>query len=391
MADVWSGWQAQAGPRQPAPPVPGTYQIVTETGEDHETEDDAQQLPDSPLFGVIGSLGSGDVLDVYRLTLNRGARQLDLGLLATSGQPIAPMRLQIFDESGQLLASWELGQQGPALHASVSNIPAGTTIYLGVGSGRDGEAAGDYQLWVSNTFRVPTTPSSGLAPILPAITQIAPLWSGLPVPPTTATTWTSPRVESGTSAVPDARPATAAALDLRHAPLSAGVVSQGDESVPPARDAPPEEAPRPVRVLSGGARRTGLDFGAEATGSLPVDETQVAAATTPTRVTPSGEVGGFPVLGVAVIGPVASSGTDLVSIDLNELDAREMATSPPAPAPTTALMGTSDLTIPLFSGSGMAMAWSLNAFLSQPASGFDCYKAYFDARPRADEDETEEC
>ena len=87
------------------PGIPGLpqadYVVVSETKAPHHTLATAQELPDLPYFGVVGTLGSGDPIDLYRVTLGSGAARLNFGLESDQSALTVPMQLQVFDGSGQ--------------------------------------------------------------------------------------------------------------------------------------------------------------------------------------------------------------------------------------------------------------------------------------------------
>jgi hypothetical protein len=176
-------------------------------------------------------------------------------------------------------------------------------------------------------------------------------------------------------------------MDLRLAPLASGAFTSGNESGSPAPDSVADEGPWTVRQAAG---ETAADprLVAVRIASLALNPESIPVAAAPSgRVALAGEAGGFPLLGAAAFGPVRFAGADFATFNLVQADAAEEVDplDAAAPDPIGPSMKARDMTISLFSTSGIVTAWSLNALFSQPAAGFDSLKTYFDAR-RGEED-----
>ena len=213
----------------------GNYVIVPETTAPHHTLATAQDLPNLPYFGVVATLGSGDSIDLYRLTLSAGVEGLDFGLATDQAVPV---QLQVFDGSGQMLGEWSSSGQGPTtLFAGLGALPAGSTVYFGITAGNASEAGGtsagiDYQLWVGRQSATDTSmivagtattgPSSAFvaAGVLPL--SAATVLGALPSSGNMQAATTSPPNGGGNSRVAVGSPAT------RSAGPSGGLLSQGD-------------------------------------------------------------------------------------------------------------------------------------------------------------------
>ena len=65
----------------------------------HHTIASAQVLPDRPYFGVVGTLGAGDEIDLYQLTLNSISERLDFGLVIAG---IGRQRASDIPDTGRL-------------------------------------------------------------------------------------------------------------------------------------------------------------------------------------------------------------------------------------------------------------------------------------------------
>ncbi len=402
-AETWTPraqweWTGQAGGLPFWRLAPGTYLVVPESTAPHQSPEQAQWFPDVPLAGVVGWLGKSDGEDFYRLTLQHGADRLDFGLVGTTLDSAIPMRLNLLDESGQLLGSWSTGPQGSTLHATMKDIPPGTTLYLGVASdGSVGNAAGGYKLWVSNPLRVASPPSNNLSIALGAASSVAPLLPGLAVPLAALSALVPPPSATG-PVVARALEASAGSMDIRLAPLSSGVVATGNEGL--ASSPVPMTGEGPWPVASAAAVSVSPPRSEPGPGTqLALDAEAIpgwteAAGTLPERVVPAGDSGGFPLLGAVKLGVRGITGRGLAPVDLalaDPADPMERSTlSNPAESEVRRSRpgGQSGApTISAFSSFGLATAWSLNALLSQPAAGFDCFKSYFDARSRERGDE----
>jgi hypothetical protein len=88
---------------------PDHYVVVHETTAPHDTLATALELPDVPYFGVIGTLGPGNPIDLYRLTVSVGEGRLDFVLLTSQSASAIPTDFGLFDGSGQLPGQWSVG------------------------------------------------------------------------------------------------------------------------------------------------------------------------------------------------------------------------------------------------------------------------------------------
>jgi hypothetical protein len=393
------------------PTIPGLpralYVVIPETNISHQSLATAQSLPDLPYFGVVGTTAAGEPLDVYRLTLASAAASLDFGLV--SGQPAsaAPVQIQLFDGSGQVLGEWSVGSQGsPSVHAGLGSLPAGSTLYFGITAGNAGGLTGaspaiDYQLWVSHpsaTDRAPAAPGPG--PSLPA-SAISPL-SAAPLPGATAPGAVAARGDSQ-AAPPAATPNQEGSLRvavgppaLRSARPSEGHFADGDPVPAVASD-----FNAVVNREWDEQSRTGpLSVSRPADGAEPAQPSGREHA--PDALVLIHGPGGFPLLGAVALGHRRRNparGRDVP--DLATLADRPSADRPDAAGLGLGLAaqglpsGSDDRLVPptrerswrgfpvsVFSALGVATVFTLNAVLSQPIAGFDYLTRRLDADSR---------
>ena len=127
----------------------------------HHTIASAQVLPDLPYFGVVGTLGAGDEIDLYQLALDSIPERLDFGLVMQGRGGSVPATFQILDGSGQVLGTWNLGSVGnSSIQVDLERLSPGSTLYLGVSAGNSSTPGGtfgtvDYQLWVAHQPALP--------------------------------------------------------------------------------------------------------------------------------------------------------------------------------------------------------------------------------------------
>jgi hypothetical protein len=386
------------------PGLPGlpraNYVIVPETTAPHHTLATAQGLPDLPYFGVVGTLGSGDPIDLYRLTLSGGVDGLNFGLVSDQSTPAVPMQLQVFDGSGHMLGEWSLGGQGTTtLFGGLGALPAGSTIYFGITAGNPGGPGGasagiNYQLWVGLQSATDsativagtgtTVPSTAFlaATALPlsAVTALGALPSG----GSSQAASTAPPNGGGNLRVAVGSPAT------RSAGPSGGLLSEGDP------------APAVPSDFSAAVNKEWDEPTPTATTIRPAGEVE--------RTEPSGREkdpdvlvavngpGGFPLLGAVAIGhrrrhPTTIAGDLATAPDRVDGDLQVVARSVPAEPEVPLTEGDIAARSPTFrhrpwsgwpisavsAGLGMATVFTLNAVLSQPMAGFDYLTSRLDA------------
>jgi hypothetical protein len=413
-------------PNIPGLPI-GRYVVVRDSSTPHQTFATAQPLPDIPFFGVVGTTASGEPIDLYRLTLTAGAASLDFGLVSNPSAATAPVQLQLFDGSGQVLGEWSVGGQGAAsLHAGLGSLPAGATVYFGVTGGNSSGPAGsspaiNYQLWVSlqsPTDRAAAAPGPG--PNLSSA-AILPL-SGSAILPQGG----SPPLAS---ASPGGGPSGGDSQAAATAPPNQGSSLRVAVGSPAMRSARPSEG-----LLADGdpAPAVASDFNAvvnkewderSLTGptSRPADDPDPGPAPRSQRdQEPDALVviqgpGGFPLLGAVAIGhhrwrspagagdagdfaiPAGTGGEDrpdAVGLAAQGLLARadnpvaegDPTAQSPIPgvrpsdgAPTVRKGSWRGFPLSVFSALGVATVFTLNAVLSQPIAGFDYLTARLDA------------
>jgi hypothetical protein len=388
------------------PGIPGLprarYVIVPETKAPHQTFTTAQVLPNLPYFGVVGTLGSGDPIDLYRLTLNAGAGGLNFGLVSDQSAPTIPMQLQVFDGSGRLLGEWSLGGQGTtSLYAGLGVLPAGSTIYFGITAGNPSGSGGPstsigYQLWVgrqsatdssTTALGAGTTGSSsaiapGIASPLPASTGLA----ALPSSGNSPSTPTPPPTGSGGLRVAVGSPAT------RSAGPSGGLLSEGDP------------APAVASDFSAAVNKDWDESSLTGPTARPADKVETTELSGREREPDALMIihgpGGFPLLGAVALGhrrgnPTAGMGDFATPAAISYEDFQTEAQALPAvsqtPLPEDTITAQSRsfhdrpwgrFSVPVFSGLGLATVFTLNAVLSQPMAGFDYLTSRLDSDDR---------
>ncbi len=224
-----------------------TYVVVFETKEPHHTFLTAQELPDVPYFGVIGTIGTGDPTDLYRLTLGAAAEQLDFQLAWGTSVPQVQMQFQLFDATGRVLGEWSPGHSPsvPSLQAESGGLPAGSTVYLGIstvnpsGPGSPSVTIG-YQLWVGvQSATVGSTSATTATPAVASLGTVPGIATPLASPASSA-------FQQSTVATPAASPAPAAdgggvryavgPPAIRSARPSGGLLSEGEPAPPEVPD-----------------------------------------------------------------------------------------------------------------------------------------------------------
>jgi hypothetical protein len=397
-------WTSPVVPGMPKAP----YVLVFEAKGPHQTFATAQGLPRVPYFGVVGTINPGDPIDLYRLTLGTSVNSLDFALRSDQSTPAGPLQLQLFDGSGQLLRNWSVdGQNIQPLNADLGDLPAGTTVFLGVSAGSLSEQARasaplDYQLWVS--LRSSTEPVT----IAPAAGTIVPTSALAPV-------IASPLLASINSTVQSSRAASEAARAVTPSPSEsdASRVAVGSAAVRSARPAggllsDGEAAPPAARDFSASVNKE-WDDGALA-ASAPRQRAEIEPSALAARENESAALvvvpgpSGFPLMGAVAIGhrrssPAANVGDFTTPRAIADTDA-ELPAGAAVQTPTvlanldnrvttpdddTAQSGSlavgdwPELPAPVYSSLGLATAFTLNAVFSQPIGGFDYLVSRLDA------------
>ncbi len=386
--------------------IPGltgaSYTVVLETKAPHHTVATAQVLPDLSFFGVVGTLSTSDTIDLYRLTLNEKAEELNFGLAFQSDGSFVPIDFQIFNGTGQLLGEWSSGDAGAsALVAQLGPQAAGSTFYLGISTGNQGALAAssagvNYQLWVS---RESATDQSAASP------------QDSPTVPTA-----SASASSAGALTPLAAMGTAPARGLPAATATAPPDSSGGTAIAVAVGSPAMQTGRPsVEASSSGDSDLLAQRDVAAATDQGMDEQRLSAAIETRQASDPGSrlesnpdadalvamngPGGFALLGAVALGhrptnraPIATE-ADVAASQPAQVPALEIAAGDIAP--TSNMVLTAEKTsieegsigarlwdrLPdsLFSGLGLAFAFTLNATLSQPFAGFDFIASRFDA------------
>jgi hypothetical protein len=344
------------------------YVVVPETPQPHGTAGHAQTLPDLFLFGVIGTLGSDDVVDFYRLRVDRGAPVFEFELIANPSSP-GPVQLVLFSSTGQLLGQWTSSDRAGAQYIDVQTalLPPGSDVFLGIASTAPPGSSSPYQLWV--TRDTPALPSSAIEAPVQASQPLA-LVAG-PVSPTS-----TPPSPAG------------AGVSLPNLP-GAGLARLAVGSLP-------AQTARPVGGVMAGEEP--LEPESTPAAHLPALATESVLATAMesdsvhTRPTPSGRVlfplrgaRGGPLLGAAAIGgwngPTENRPEEVAGVG-GEL---EVPQAPPRPCSAEATAQALPekaprprVSVAISSGLGLAIAVTLNAVFSIPAAGFDSLASRLD-------------
>lgn len=371
----------------------GNYVIIPETSTPHDTIASAQVLPDLPYFGVVGTLGAGDGIDLYQLTLDSVPDRLDFGLVMQGRGGSVPATFQILDGSGQVLGTWNLGSVGnSSIQVDIEKLSPGSSLYLGVSAGNSSTSVGafgtvDYQLWVARQPALRLTSSSignSAQPAL-ALTVLSPLLIplaalGLSSPQgDSAAALSAPRSVSVTASV------TVGSLAIRSAGASLGLLSN-DESAPLSTQGPGTSAPQ--EVAAGSLARPESEREGEPRPGEPA-----VAGRDPEASVVVISTGGFPLMGATAVGYWRWRGTDpkaVPEMTVPTLEARaegvestgdsDLVGRPAvllaegkviAKEQAVRLRAWDGFPVSVFSGLGVATVWTLNAVLSQPIAGYD--------------------
>src|SRR5271166_513618 len=376
------------------PPV--NYVIVRETPAPHHTIASAQVLPDLPYFGVVGTLGAGDEIDLYQLALDSIPERLDFGLVMQGRGGSVPATFQILDGSGQVLGTWNLGSVGnSSIQIDPEKLSPGSTLYLGVSAGNSSTPGGtfgtvDYQLWVarqpallltsssSSSISNSTQPVLALSVLSPLLIPLAAL--GLSSPQgDSAAALSAPRSVSVTASV------TVGSLAIRSAGASRGLLSN-DEPAPLAVQGSGTSAPQ--EVTAGSLARSDSEHGGE-----PRPGEQEVAGRDPEASVALISTGGFRLMGATAVGYWRWRGTApeaVPEMTAPALEARsegvESTGDPDLDGGPAVLLAEGEVVakeqavrlrawgrfpVSVFSGLGVATVWTLNAVLSQPIAGYD--------------------
>jgi hypothetical protein len=321
-----------------------------------------------------------------------------------------PVALELFDASGHALGVWTSGGQGSAdLHAELSNLPAGTTLYLGVsagnpsGSGPTVETA-SYQLWIDHepggglgrsvdTGGGSSGNTTGIMPVTGAANGAA-AGSGSLAPGVTVQTNVSSTqnpegvglVAVGSAAVRSARP-------------SGGLLADIDPTPPTARDFTAAVNKEWDNRSIGGGKPVDVGESQPAVLAASVNE--------PDALVVIRGPGGFPLVGALAIGhlhkapatevgdfatgqaigepgpPVAETGPGIL-IAMSNSPVRETRDSAFIEALDSGELAEYPVTV--YSGLGLATVLTLNALFSQPMAGFDYLPSRLDSDTRSQSD-----
>jgi hypothetical protein len=387
-------------------PAQVPYVVVAETSSPHQTLRSAQKLPDLFYFGVVGTIGNRDGIDLYQLTLQTGAGRLDFSLASSQSGRAVPLQFELFDGSGRALGTWTSGVQGSDLHTELTNLPAGVTFYLGVsaanasGSGASGQAI-DYQLWIDHEAGPGGPSANTTAPTAEAATGITPV-TGSAISPSTGLGAAPPGADAQANPSTAQGPATGVLVavgsaSVRSARPSGGLLSDVDPTPPAARDfnaAVNKEWDE--RSSNGPAPREGIE---------PPPAVLAASENEPDALVVVHGPGGFPLVGAVAIGhrrrsPAAEVGDFATSQAIGE-PVPEMPTgfetrilvarsdnlptesSETAFFPALSARDLAEYPVSVYSGLGLAMVFTLNAVFSQPMAGFDYLSSRHDADDRS--------
>jgi len=374
-------------------PQDDDYVFIPESSTPHHTLASAQALPELPYFGVVGTLGASDEIDLYRLTLDEIPDRIDFGLVTQGWGTNVPVTFQLLDGSGQVLGTWKLGSLGgSSIQVNLENMSPGSTLYLGISGGNASAPGGaigtlGYQLWVALQPSVPLTsaPTGVSAQSILSLPVVSPLVLPLAtvglssVQGNYAALLTAPQSASATANV------TFGSLALRSAEASRGLLSN-DEPAPFAAQGRSTSAPGEVVALS--TARTESEGGGE---TLPGEA--AVSGRDPEASVVVNSTGGFPLMSATAVGywrrqeahRVSGPGTtepameerskDPESTGIHDLASRlteslaEEAVS--SRGQSFRIRAWGGFPVSVFSGLGAATVLTLNAVFSQPLAGYD--------------------
>ena len=221
-----------------------TYVIVPETHWSHQTFATAQGLPDDPYFGVIGTIGGGEPIDLYRLTVSAATAGFQFELVSSPSASTASPRFWLFDGSGRVMGEWpsSTGSSGSLITFALDNSFSGSSLFLGVSPGNpNGRQVRPcllgYQLWVQR-FSAPTdlATATGAGAILPSIAST--LFVGALVVPLLTLTAAPSRGDSSAVSTPAPAPndltagfrVSVGSMPTRSAQPAGGLMSEGEAS-----------------------------------------------------------------------------------------------------------------------------------------------------------------
>jgi hypothetical protein len=373
-----------------------SYVIVRSAAAPHSSLDTAQVLPDAPYFGVIGSLGPDDSIDVYRMTLDPGTSVLQFELLAQQTPSSASVRFLLFDGTGRVLGNWSSTNDAgsSAIDLVLSGQLIGSTLYFGIAATNTSSPPGsspssDYQLWVSRLNATDRqSAGTGDASIDPSSSSPSPITG--PIQPLA-----TPPV---TSQTPPTGGATAVGSQVSNGP---GVVIVQVVGLMPTRMAGPlggvlhteDPTPSAVRQLAVTMNPEGVDRPSRGPGIDPVGASGRGSELGPEEAQGAMAAlrgpGGFPLMGAGAIGsrrraqvPIAAvsavsasrNGGGIPEIDLLAAQGRSSPVSraeqlevDAASHPRTS----GETRLPLSFSLSVAVVLTLNVVLCDPVAGFD--------------------
>jgi hypothetical protein len=385
-----------------------TYLLVRETTSLHDTLTTAQSLPNVPFFGVIGTIGGGDPIDLYRLTVGPHTSGFQFELVSQSWSSTVPLSFQLFDGSGKVVGTGFSSPDitGSPINFALDNHFSGSALFLGISApGQNGPGAGamtDYQLWVQQ-FTTPLVPPSpaGAVALLPATTNA--LFVGAIVQPLTATVVISvPAPEGFSNSVATNAIAKATGIEIRvaveslpthQAQPSGGVMSAESDLLSPAvglaaaitpeRESSPadvghsfEVGNRPLAHSASEEAREGL-IALSGPGGFPLlaaDAIGNWQRTTDNRL-PTSEVASFEGEQRELNSTFLHSSPDLLQADPDVLEQeQQLADAHTLPGRTTTWLWSS-----VARSLSVATLWTLNAVFSNPFAGYDIVPSRFDS------------
>jgi hypothetical protein len=401
---VADSWRASVGTDSDG----NTYVIVPETHWSHQTFATAQSLPDNPYFGVIGTIGGGEPIDLYKLTVNAATAGFQFELVASPSASASSARFWLFDSSGRVMGEWSssTGPSGSLITFALDNSFSGSSLFLGVSPGGPNGQAGSttplgYQLWV-DSFSAPTdlAAATGAGAILPSIAST--LFVGALVGPLSSLTAASARGDPSalSTSPPTANDLTTGfrvsvgSMPTRSAQPAGGLMSEGEDSsvlnaAATAVDREPTDALLAASVQS---HRTDLEPSSRPGGSE--NEAGLIALRGP---------GGFPLLGADAIGGWRGNSNARVASwagehtqQPDESTSAETPVGPDVPFAANEILPVADhlagtdaetgtrrsrdwLWGTLSSGLGTVTLLTLNALFSNPIAGYDVLPSRLDA------------